>query len=143
MSTTDTDIITTNNDDNDNPAVDTTVIDAYIAVWNETDEAERNELIEAALGADLWYRDPMLEADGRAAFAATIASVQETMPGHVMTRTSDVDAHHDLVRFNWALARPGEAPAFAGVDVAKYDADGKLHRIIGFAGEALTTTARA
>ena len=32
---------------------------------------------------------------------------------------------------------PGEAPAFAGVDVAKYDADGKLHRIIGFAGETI------
>lgn len=121
----------------------TEVIDNYIAVWNETDAATRNGLIEAALGADLWYRDPMLEADGREAFAAAIALVQENFPGHVMTRTSDVDAHHDLVRFNWALGQPGETPRFAGVDVAKYDDDGRLHRIIGFAGEALTAAGRA
>lgn len=122
----------------ENPT-DTTVIDSYIAIWNETNEAARNELIESALGADLWYRDPMLEADGREAFAATIAFVQENFPGHVMTRTSDVDTHHDLVRFNWALGLPGEPPAFAGVDMAMYDADGKLHRIVGFAGESLPT----
>ena len=48
-----------------------------------------------------------------------------------------VDAHHDLVRFNWAFGAPGEDPAVAGVDVAKFDADGKLHRIIGFAGETI------
>jgi hypothetical protein len=55
----------------------------------------------------------------------------------VMTRTSAIDGHRDVVRFNWALARPGEPPVFAGLDVAKLDAAGKLHRIIGFAGEAI------
>ena len=54
-----------------------------------------------------------------------------------MTRTSPIDAHRDLVRFNWALGVPGQAPVFAGLDVAKTDADGKLHRIIGFAGETI------
>ena len=54
-----------------------------------------------------------------------------------MTRTSPIDAHRDLVRFNWALGAPGADPVFAGLDVAKYDADGKLHRIIGFAGETI------
>ena len=48
------------------------------------------------------------------------------------------DAHHDVVRFNWALAVPGESPAFAGIDVAKLDGDGKLHRIVGFFGESAT-----
>jgi len=116
---------------------DTTAIDSYIAVWNETDDAKRAELAEAALSADLWYRDPMLEADDRNTFSARVKFVQENFPGHVMTRTSEVDAHHDLVRFNWALGLPGEVPVLAGVDVAKYDADGKLHRIIGFAGESV------
>ena len=113
-------------------------VDAYSAAWNETDPAARRELIDAALGVDLWYRDPLLEIDGRDAFDATMAVVQEQYPGHVMTRTSGLDQHHDVVRFNWALGRPGEAPAFAGVDMAKYDADGKLHRIVGFAGESIT-----
>ena len=117
-------------------AVETTV-DAYLQTWNETDPATRAALIERALGADVWYRDPMLEADGREAYDGMIAAVQAQMPGLVMTRTSPIDAHRDLVRFNWALGAPGEAPVFAGLDVAKTDADGKLHRIIGFAGETI------
>lgn len=117
-------------------AVETTV-DAYLQTWNETDPAARAALIEQALGADLWFRDPMLEADGRDAYDGMIAAVQAQFPGLVMTRTSPIDAHRDLVRFNWALGVPGEAPTFAGLDVAKTDADGKLHRIIGFLGETI------
>jgi hypothetical protein len=118
------------------PNVDTTVIDRYIAAWNEADAERRAALIDAALGADLWYRDPMLEADGREAFNAVLGAVQEQLPGHVLTRTSDVDAHHDVVRFSWALGVPGQPPTFAGIDVAKLDADGKLHRIVGFTDSA-------
>ena len=117
-------------------AVETTV-DTYLATWNETDPAKRADLIAASLGADLWYRDPLLEADGLEAYDAMVAAVQGQFPGLVMRRTSPVDAHRDLVRFNWALGAPGADPVFAGLDVAKYDADGKLHRIIGFAGETI------
>jgi SnoaL-like domain len=118
--------------------IDTTAIDNYVAAWNETDQAARDKLLAAAVGDDLWCRDPMLEADGREAFSSVLAAVQERFPGHVLTRTSEVDAHHDVVRFTWALGVPGEAPVFAGVDMAKLDTEGKLHRIVGFAGETVT-----
>ena len=121
---------------NDTAAVEATV-DTYLATWNETDPAKRATLIETSLAADLWYRDPMLEADGLEAYDGMIAAVQAQMPGLVMTRTSPIDAHRDLVRFNWALGAPGADPVFAGLDVAKCDGDGKLHRIIGFAGETI------
>ena len=124
------------NDTTETTALET-VVDAYLATWNETDAAKRAALIEQSLGADLWYRDPMLEADGLAAYDAMIAAVQTQFPDLVMRRTSPVDAHRDVARFNWALGAPGEAPVFAGLDVAKTDADGKLHRIIGFAGETI------
>lgn len=131
MTTTDTTSTT------DNPADATSVVDTYLSTWNETDAGRRAELISASLGADLWYRDPMLEADGRDAYDAMIGAVQAQFPDHVMRRTSAVDAHRDLVRFNWALGAPGADPVFAGLDVAKLDADGKLHRIIGFSGETI------
>ena len=114
------------------PATAVETIDTYLQAWNETEPARRADLIQRSLGADLWYRDPMLEADGPGAFDAMVAAVQAQFPGLVMRRTSDVDAHHDLVRFTWALGAPDAEPAVAGVDVAKFDAAGKLHRIIGF-----------
>jgi hypothetical protein len=125
---------------NTTPELDavTAVVDTYLAAWNATDPTERAALVEQSLGADLWYRDGALEADDRDTFTVTLGAVQEAYPGHVMQRTSAIDAHHDVVRFNWALAMPGETPAFAGVDVAKLDGDGKLHRIVGFFGESAT-----
>jgi hypothetical protein len=118
------------------PSVEATV-DAYLETWNETDPAKRAALIAASLGGDLWYRDPLLEADGLEAYDGMITAVQAQFPGLVMRRTSPIDAHRDLVRFNWAFGAPGAEPVFAGLDVAKTDADGKLHRIIGFAGETI------
>lgn len=112
-------------------------VDAYLAAWNETDPSRRGELVRSSIGADIWYRDPLLEADGLDAFDAMLAAVQAQFPGFVMRRTSDVDGHRDLVRFNWALGAPGAEPAVVGVDVAKFDADGKLHRIIGFTPELI------
>ncbi len=112
-------------------------VDAYLAAWNETDPGQRAELVRRAIGADIWYRDPLLEADGLDAFDAMLAAVQAQFPGFVMRRTSDVDGHRDLVRFNWALGAPDAEPAVVGVDVAKFDADGKLHRIIGFTPEQI------
>ena len=85
----------------------TNTVDTYLATWNETDPAKRAELIDASLAADLWYRDPMLEADGLEAYDGMIAAVQAQFPGLVMRRTSPVDAHRDLVRFNWALGERG------------------------------------
>lgn len=143
MTTDTTDTTTTETDSSADPApaaVTTkqqAAIDAYVAAWNETDDAKRAALLADAVGDDLWYRDPMLEADSRDAFAAVLGAVQQQLPGHVLTRTSGFDVHHDLVRFNWALALPGQEPTFAGVDIAKFDGDDKLHRIIGFAGETI------
>jgi len=114
--------------------IDVTAIDTYLSTWNETDTVKRAELIGASLADDLWYRDPMLEADGLTAYDQMIAAVQAQFPGLEMRRTSGVDGHRDLVRFTWALGAPGAEPTFAGLDVAKFDEHGKLHRIIGFVG---------
>ena len=47
----------------------TTIVDAYLAMWNETDPKRRAALIERAWAGDGRYADPMLEASGHAALA--------------------------------------------------------------------------
>ncbi len=129
--------MTTTNSPSPATTVNVAAIDTYLSAWNETDAVKRAELVAQSIGVDLWYRDPLLEADDRDAFTAMIGAVQQQLPGHVMTRTSEIDAHHDVARFNWALGIPGEAPTYAGVDLVKFDGAGKLHRVVGFAGEEI------
>jgi hypothetical protein len=78
------------------------------------------------------YTDPMISAEGHGAIDATIASVQEMFPGHVFSLAGEVDAHHDIARFQWQLAAPGADEALVvGFDVAVLQ-DGRIRHVHGF-----------
>ena len=113
----------------------TSVVDAYFAMWNETDSAARAALIERAWTDDARYVDPMLEADGYAALSQMVEGVHAQFPGHTFRRLSAVDAHHDRVRFAWDLVAPDGAVTVAGIDVGELGPDGRLRSIAGFFGE--------
>lgn len=112
----------------------TTIVDTYLAAWNETDGKARARLIEQAWARDGRYVDPLLAADGHAAIGEMVAAVHSKFPGHRFRRTSGVDAHNGHVRFGWELAAPDGAITVAGVDVGEIGADGRLARITGFFG---------
>lgn len=108
------------------------LIDNYLRSWNETDALRRRALIEDVWAEHATYTDPMAQAHGWDAIDATIAAVQGMFPGHVFGLAGEVDAHHDLVRFQWQLAARGEAePLVIGFDVAELDA-GRIRRVHGF-----------
>jgi SnoaL-like domain len=88
----------------------TDLIDAYIAMWNETNDARRRELIARVWTEDARYLDPALEGEGRSGIDTMVRGVQERFPGHRFRRTSDVDSHHDRLRFGWELG-PENGPA--------------------------------
>lgn len=115
------------------------VVDAYLAAWNETDADRRAALVERAWTAEGRYRDPLLEADGREAIAAMAAGVQASYPGTAFRRTTEIDGHHDLLRFGWELAGP-DGPVVAGVDIAELAPDGRLRAVTGFFGDLPTVT---
>lgn len=110
-------------------------VDTYLAAWNETDPARRKTLIESAWATDGRYIDPLLESEGHSGISAMVAGVHEHYQGHKFRRTSEVDAHHDLVRFGWELAAPDGSVTVAGIDIGELDGKGKLRRITGFFGE--------
>ncbi len=56
------------------------------------------------------------------------------MPGHSLSRTTAIDAHHDHARFGWAVTGPDGTVALAGIDVVTV-ADGRLRAAIGFFGD--------
>jgi len=114
---------------------DTTIIDAYFDMWNEEDRDHRAALVERAWAEGCRYVDPLLEAEGRSGLVDMVAGVHAQFPGHRFRRTSDIDTHHDQVRFTWELAAPDGTVTVAGLDVGELDDTGKLRRIAGFFGD--------
>ena len=110
-------------------------VDTYLAAWNETDPAARARLVEEAWTPDATYLDPMLEAQGHAGIAEMAGTIQAAYPGHVFRRTTQVDGHHDLVRFGWELVAPDGTLTVAGIDVAELAEDGRLQHVRAFFGD--------
>jgi hypothetical protein len=113
----------------------TTTVDRYFGMWNETDPAQRANLIRLAWVEDGRYADPLLEAEGHDALDGMVAGVQQQFPGHAFRRSGEIDAHHDCLRFAWELVGPDGAVVVAGIDVAIVGSDGRLQSVTGFFGD--------
>src|SRR5262249_29395710 len=109
----------------------TKTVDTYLAMWNETDAARRAEHIERAWVRDGRYVDPQLEAEGRTALNDMVAAVQTRFPDHRFRRVSEIDNHHNQLRFAWELAAPNGSIVVAGIDVGELAFDGRLQRVTG------------
>ncbi|MFF5082965.1 nuclear transport factor 2 family protein [Actinoplanes sp. NPDC000266] len=103
-----------------------TVVDRYLAVWNESDAAARRTAIGALFAEDVRYVDPLAAVEGRDALSELIGGVHQHFPGLKFAPGGLIDGHHDQVRFTWTLG-----PA-AGFDVAELDAGGRISRVLGF-----------
>lgn len=108
------------------------VIDNYIAMWNETDPDRRRRLVAETVTEDAGYVDPMMTGDGVEGIDAMIAAAQQQFPGHSFTLSVRPDVHHDSVRFSWSLSADGSEPIAAGTDFATIAEDGRLRHVTGF-----------
>ena len=113
----------------------TELIDRYIAMWNETDAARRRDLIAKTWTHTGSYLDPVMQGKGPAGIDAMVRGVQERFPGHKFRRTSEVDSHHDRVRFAWELAADGGPAVVGGTDFGILS-EGRLQAITGFFDQA-------
>ena len=93
----------------------TTIVDTYLAAWNEPDGTARARLIEQAWGRDGHYVDPMLAAKGHAAISEMAAAVHAKFPGHRFRRTTGVDAHNGHLRVDQRPCAAFHAATFASI----------------------------
>lgn len=112
-----------------------TIIDQYLATWNEPDANLRSEQTRAVWADDGQLADPLIEAVGAEAISAAIGQLRDQMPGHSLTRTTLIDAHHNYCRFGWTVNGPDGAVAIAGIDIVTLTADGRLKTALGFFGD--------
>ena len=108
------------------------IVDAYLAVWNETDPARRRELIARTWTDDARYLDPLMSGDGPAGIDAMVAGAQAQFPGARFEPEGAPDQHHDRLRFSWHLRAADGSAIATGTDFATVAADGRLRDVTGF-----------
>ncbi len=109
-----------------------TLVDSYIAMWNERDPARRRELVADTVTENATYVDPLMEGDGVEQITAMIGAAQDQYPGHTFALHAGPDIHHDRVRFSWTLSPDGGDPIAIGIDFATVADDGRMQAITGF-----------
>ena len=110
----------------------TTLIDDYIAAWNEPDTDRRRQLVAATFTDDATYLDPVMEGEGADSIAAMIGGAQAQFPGARFELAAGPDAHHDVVRFAWHLYGADGARIATGYDYGTVADDGRLRAVTGF-----------
>ncbi len=108
-----------------------TVVDDYIASWNERDPARRRALVAQTFAQDATYIDPHRSGDGHAGIDAMIAAAQEQFPGHKVELTFGPDGYEDHVRFAWQLLGP-EGAIGGGTDFATVTPELRFGFVAGF-----------
>lgn len=105
-----------------------TLIDNYIAIWNETDPAQRRALIEQVWADDGRYKDPLLEATGHDGIDTMTAGFHQGYPGYTFERTPDSVSGN---RFGWKLVAPDGTTFVTGEDTCELDESGRFTSILG------------
>ncbi|MFC6011908.1 nuclear transport factor 2 family protein [Nocardia lasii] len=114
-----------------------TVVAQYLEAWNTREPADRRAAVARVFTPDARYTDPLVAVTGHAELEAAIAGVQAQFPDWTFTLAGPVDAHHDQLRFTWALG-PADAPAIViGFDVATLT-DGRIDNVYGFLDQVPT-----
>jgi hypothetical protein len=109
-----------------------TLVNDYIAMWNEADAERRRALVARTLTDDATYVDPLMAGAGTDQISAMIGAAQQQYPGHRFALHTAPDAHNDRVRFGWSLSPNGGDPIAIGVDFATVAPDGRMQSVTGF-----------
>jgi hypothetical protein len=112
----------------------TSVVDAWLVGYAESDVTRRQALIAQAWAADGRLVDPPFEGTGHDELSALVDVVLTHYAGHTFRRTTKVDAHHEFARYGWELVGPDGTVAVGGTDVVRFAPDGKLAGVVGFFG---------
>jgi hypothetical protein len=113
-----------------------TLVANYIAAWNETGAAERQQAIAVTWEPEGTYTDPLFDVRGADAINGLIGGFQQQYPGLTFVHTGEIEAHHDLVRFTWDVQAPDGTVIAKGMDVGTVSGNGKLLAIAGFFDQA-------
>jgi hypothetical protein len=110
------------------------LIDDHLAAYADPDRARRSAAVQRLWSEDAQLIDPPLAARGHAQIVDQAEQLLAHFPNHRFRRSSGIDLHHGAARYGWQLLAPDGRVVLEGLDVAQFDAQGRLERITGFFG---------
>ena len=108
-----------------------TLVDRYLALWNEPDADRRSTLSPQVFAEGATYRDPLMEGAGREGIEALVVAVQSRFPDHLFRSEGPVDTVGDHARFSWTLGPADGPPTASGTDFVRVE-DGRFASVVGF-----------
>lgn len=109
------------------------LVEDYCAAWNAPNPAASHRLLEKVWAPNGSYTDPTVHLVGMGELVAHIFKVQSRRPDSRIVLTTNIDAHHDVVRFGWKRINQDKSVVVEGIDVAVIES-GRIARMVGFFG---------
>lgn len=105
----------------------------YWTMWNEPDLDRIRTHLDAAVTPEVEWADPLHHHRGRDALEANVRTLRSTKPEYRFVIASEIDAHHDRLRYRWDMLRRHRV-LVSGLDVVTLADDGLIARVDGFFG---------
>lgn len=107
---------------------------SYWTAWNEPELERVREHLIHAVTHDVEWNDPRDSFVGIAALEAAIQRLRSGKPDYRFLITSEIDHHHDRLRYRWDMSRNGRT-LMEGLDVVTLEpSSGLIARVDGFFG---------
>ena len=107
---------------------------AYWTAWNEPDVTRIARHLAGAVIHDVEWNDPRDSFVGIGELERAIGTLRTSKPDYVFVIASEIDGHHDRLRYRWDMVRNGRT-LMEGLDVVTLDpTSGLMSRVDGFFG---------
>ena len=108
----------------------TTLFERYLEVWNTRDEDFIRQRITETWCEGGRFVDPMEDVLAIEPLVQHVRRVQTQFPNLRYGKDSDIDAHHDVVRYRWKIT-DGDNVIMNGMDTCVVE-DGRIRTVIGW-----------
>ena len=107
---------------------------AYWSAWNEPDVERIRSHLVGAVTEDVEWNDPRDSFNGIDELEQAMRRLRTSKPDYVFVIASEIDRHHDRLRYRWDMVRNGRT-LMEGLDVVTLEpSSGRVARVDGFFG---------
>lgn len=107
-------------------------VDAWFAIWSDTDERQRTSKLAALAAPGVRMRDRFSAVEGIDELTRHIGAAQHFMPGLRLQRQGDARHCQGVLLADWIAIGPDGQPRGRGTNVFTLTPDGKVESVTGF-----------